>query len=485
VIGTIPRGEKVLVTGRSADGGWLQVFYPGPAFDRAWTRAGPLRLEADASGLRIAACEAAPTPSPRPTPEASTAVVSSPEASPSPEPSPSAAPSPSPSPSPAPSAKPTPTPTPTPRPTPNAVPSITGLTTTTKTLSYDQGAYCPTAPKSVTFTLKASDAGGIATATLFWRKPGAPSYVAAPMTLAGGSAQNGTWRATLDTKANAITTAGRLTYYVAVRDSDGAQTRSPATGTQVITVTVCVNTGPTFTSGPSAGDSTLYADPRNVGCGSPIGTEIRATIADIDGVKSATLVFTDQAGTIVERPMAGFAGDLWTSSINANDDGTQAGGTFTWHVVAVDGKDAQTTSDPQSIRVIRCDTPGRVGASLSSPPLNADGINSWGRCPSPVSVVFSITAFDPDSPNGPLQVQVAWSMSDSDGVRQETGMIDAAQLKGSAYTAAIPLSVTSSWCDTFVGSANNLTYTITAIDQFGGVTRRSFKATLDIFSPLY
>ncbi len=126
VIGSIPRGEKVLVTGRSADGAWLQVFYPGPAFDRAWTKAGPLQLEADPNTLPVASCEAPATPTPRPTPGASTAVVASPEASPSVEPSPSPAvsqapspsPSPRPSPSPSPGASPIPSPSPTPKPTP-------------------------------------------------------------------------------------------------------------------------------------------------------------------------------------------------------------------------------------------------------------------------------------------------------------------------------------------------------------------------------
>ena len=77
VIGSIPKGEKVLVTARSADGAWLQVYYPGPSFDRAWTKAGPLQLEADPGSLPVASCEAPPTPTPRPTPGASTAVVAS------------------------------------------------------------------------------------------------------------------------------------------------------------------------------------------------------------------------------------------------------------------------------------------------------------------------------------------------------------------------------------------------------------------------
>jgi hypothetical protein len=472
VIGTIPRGEKVLVTGRSADGRWLQISYLGPAFSYAWTKAGPLRLEADANGLPIAACLAPPTPTPRPTPEASAAVeptatpvaTATPGATPAPTATPTAAPTASPT------AKPTaaPTPTPTPRPTPNAAPSITGLTASTKTLSYDQGAYCPTAPKGVTFTLKASDAGGIATATLYWRKPGASSYAAATMTLAAGSAQSGTWRAALDTTANAIRTAGRLTYYAVVRDSDGAQTRSPATGTQVVAVKVCVNTGPTFTSGPSAGDSTLYADPGKVGCGGPNGTEIRATITDIDGVKSATLVFTDQAGRVAERPMVGFAGNLWTSSINANDDGTQAGGSFTWHVVAADGKGAQTTSAAQSIRVIRCDTPAIYSIPAGVPPINPTAILlnlARGVAYPLVSVIVGVTDGD-----GTPSVLMTWQLTDRAGTKVLLSDSVAMSRSGSLYSGTIQTS--TSWWDAIGGKGGigRLWVSFVSTDPYGGTT---------------
>ncbi len=42
VIGHIKKGERVLLTGRSSDGSWLEVFFPAPAqnLTRAWTRAG-------------------------------------------------------------------------------------------------------------------------------------------------------------------------------------------------------------------------------------------------------------------------------------------------------------------------------------------------------------------------------------------------------------------------------------------------------------
>jgi hypothetical protein len=458
-LGAIPRGEKILVTGRSADGGWLQVFYPGPAFDRAWTKAGPLHLEADASGLPIAACEAPPTPTPRPTPEASTAVEPSPEASPSAEPSPSAAASPSPSPS------------ATPSPTPNAAPSITGLTASTKTLSYDQGAYCPTAPKSTTISVKVTDASGIAGVTLFFKRPGTTMYVQKPMQLS-----NGTYVATLDTTADTITTAGSLLYYVVATDTNASPktTRSPTSGALALTVKVCANTGPTITSGPSAGDLTLYADPLKVGCGSPNGTEIRATITDIDGVKSATLIFTDQAGTTVKRPMGGFPANLWTSFINANDDGTQARGTFTWSVVAVDSKGATTRSRLGTIFVTRCDTPASFDfGSVTSPVYNAPACT-------PNSLAIQVYASDRDNANpdsSRLRVVVSWRATNLRGAPAFSGDAQAVFQKGNFFLASVP--VAADW----TAGLYSLTYTATSTDVYGG-TSRSFtgKAPISVFS---
>ena len=160
--------------------------------------------------------------------------------------------------------------------------------------------------RRVTFTLKASDAGGVTSATLYWRKPGAHD-------LRGGPDDAGRWfRPERDMAGDPghdrQRDHGRGPADLlrgGARCQRGARTRPPSSGTQVVTVNVCVNTGPTFADGPTAGNSTIYADPLNTGCGSPIGTEIRATITDIDGVASATLVFTDQGGTVVQRPMTG------------------------------------------------------------------------------------------------------------------------------------------------------------------------------------
>ena len=474
VIGSIPRGEKVLVTGRSADGAWLQVYYPGPAFDRAWTKAGPLQLEADSATLPVASCETPPTPTPRPTPGASTAVVASPEASPSVEPSASPAASPSPSPSAEPSASPGVSPTPTPKPTPNLPPVIAGFTASTKTLSYDQGAYCPTATQSVTFTLRASDAGGVASATLYWRKPGVTSYTPLPMQMAGGSAQSGTWTATVDTKSNGPWNAGNFAAYAVVLDASGASPKSPTSGALPIPVSLCVNTGPTFTSGPTAGDSTLYADPLNAGCGSPIGTEISATITDVDGVASATLEFTDQAGRDVKRPMAGVPGNLWTSFINANDDGTQGPGSFTWRVIATDAKGVSTTSDLQSIRVVRCDAPATFDFGSATSPVYTDP-----TC-TPTSITLPVFASDPDNGTGDssrLKVTVTWQAANLRGSSTYAGDTQAVFQKGNSFLVTIP--VPFNWTP----GLYSLTYHATSTDIYGGTTR-SFtgKAQISVYA---
>jgi hypothetical protein len=470
VIGSIPKGEKVLVTARSADGAWLQVYYPGPAFDRAWTKAGPLQLEADPGSLPVASCEAPPTPTPRPTPGASTAVAASPEASPSVEPSASAAASPSSSPTTGPSPSPGVSPSPTPSPTPNLPPVIAGFTASTTSLSYDEGAYCPTATQSVTFTLTASDAGGVASATLYWRKPGESAYRPLPMQLSGGSAQSGTWTATVDTKTNGPWNAGNFAAYAVALDSSGASTKSPKSGALPIPVSLCVNTGPTFTSGPTAGNSTLYADPLNAGCGSPIGTEISATITDVDGVASATLVFTDQAGRTVNRPMAGVPGNLWTSFINANDDGTHGPGNFTWHVIATDTKGLSTTSDTQPINVKRCDTPASFDfGSVTTPVYNA------APC-TPTSVTIPAFASDPDNGSGDssrLQVVLNWQATNLRSGKAFSGQVQAVFQKGNAFIASFP--VTIDWQATLY----TLTYFATSTDVYGG-TSKSFTGKTQI-----
>jgi len=297
------------------------------------------------------------------------------------------------------------------------------------------------------------------------------------MTLAGGSAQSGTWTATVDTKTNGSWNAGSLAAYVLVLDASGAKTKSPTAGALAIPVTLCVDPGPTFTSGPSAGNATLYADPLNVGCGSPIGTEIRATITAVDGVKSATLVFTDQAGATVQRPMTGYAGNLWSSSINANNDGTQGPGNVTFYVVAVDGKGMPTTSGTQSIRVVRCDTAASFDfGSVTSPVYNAPACT-------PNSVVIQVYASDRDNAaagdtdSHRLQVVVDWKATNLRGTPGFSGNVRAVFQKGNVFLASVPVG--ADWTPGLYA----VTYTATSTDIYGG-TSKSFtgKTQISVYS---
>src|SRR6266567_7255679 len=73
VLDQVPQGQTLLVTGRSADGSWLEVYLAEPGLDRAWTRADGVDLEAPADQLPVVGCDApliaaAPAPSPTPLP---------------------------------------------------------------------------------------------------------------------------------------------------------------------------------------------------------------------------------------------------------------------------------------------------------------------------------------------------------------------------------------------------------------------------------
>jgi hypothetical protein len=129
-----PGGQRMLATGRTADGTWIRIYFPSPGRSEGWVPAGALELASAPESLPLAECArvlagpAAPTagatftvtaansPSPSPTPEAT----------PTPTPSPTASPTPRPTKTPAPTVKPTKPPaTPTPTPTPTAPPRDT------------------------------------------------------------------------------------------------------------------------------------------------------------------------------------------------------------------------------------------------------------------------------------------------------------------------------------------------------------------------
>ncbi len=153
VLGQVADGERLLVTAKSADGQWLEVYVGQPGIDRAWAEAAALSLEAPGDALPVGDC-AAPTPAPLPSPaptgaSATEAPTAAPTLGPSPSlattetpgvtatatatASPTATPKPTktPSPTPKPTKTPTPpppTPTPTPMPPPdNTKPQLSGL----------------------------------------------------------------------------------------------------------------------------------------------------------------------------------------------------------------------------------------------------------------------------------------------------------------------------------------------------------------------
>jgi hypothetical protein len=463
VIGTIPRNQQVLVTAKSADGGWLQLYWPAPGIERAWTKTGPLKLDGDAASLPVAGCEAAATPSPRPTPEPtpSPAVVATPTTEPTPTPSPT--------PTPAPTASPTPTakPTPSPTPKPNVAPKASGLKASRTAISYDRGAYCVSAPKSTTISIAASDADGIASVTLFFRRPGSTTFVQKPMVLSKGR-----YAATLDTTADKLSRAGDVRYYVVVRDANATpkSTRSPAKGTLALAVKVCVNTGPTITA-LSASPTAIVANPLSVACRGSTVAQFQAQATDVDGVKSIQLFFQKPGASAFESRDFTLNGSIWTTSINTipSGDNVADGGIIAWYVVATDTKGVATKSAVDAITVTRCD----AAAALSFGTVTGRAFND--RACTPNSVTIPVFASDPDNTaagdtdSRRLQVIVTWRASN--GQQVQTGSTQAIFQKGNSFLVSFPLY--SGWVDggPWPVGIYAISYSASSTDVFGGTTQ--------------
>ncbi|MHB8893439.1 MAG: hypothetical protein ACYC65_15500, partial [Candidatus Limnocylindrales bacterium] len=347
---TVKGGQKLLATGRTADGAWLRIHYPLPGRTEAWVQASPLSVAGAVDSLPVATCApevAAGSPDVLPGSTLTAILNLLPSPAPTPEPTPTPTPT------------PTPEPTPEPSPTPNARPSLTALTVSTRKISYDTGSYCPTAVKKVTFKVKASDASGIDGVTLFWRAPGAATYTRSVMSLVAGTTRSGTWQVRLDTTADGITKAGKLAFYAVATDTAGVTRRIPASGANAITVAVCVNTGPTITSVSSSSGSTLFSDRA---CG-PTTTNITAAVKDIDGVKSVTLFWRKPgAATYTQSAMTRTTGTAksgtWQTALDTKLM-TQMG-TLSWHIKAVDTKNKASQTKARSMTISLCDTTAPV-----------------------------------------------------------------------------------------------------------------------------
>jgi hypothetical protein len=204
----ISDGQRLLVTGKSADGTWLEVYIGQPGVDRAWAEATSLSLESGVDTLPVVACDAPPGPSPATLPPP--AATASPTVTIEPTLIPSASPSPSPTatakatatatvratatpkptkkpnatktPGPVATKTPTPappkaTPTPTPQPTVNPPPSLSDL-------SVSQQNFCQTGSSTVSVT--ATDPQGIDVVRITYRPNGGPTYGPVAMQPQGG-----------------------------------------------------------------------------------------------------------------------------------------------------------------------------------------------------------------------------------------------------------------------------------------------------------
>jgi hypothetical protein len=442
VIGTIPQGQEVLVTARSADGGWLQLYWPAPGIERAWTQAGPLELEGDAADLPVAACEAPPAPTARPTVE--------------------------PTPTPAPTVTPTPTPEVTPTPTPVATatvskPKLSRLTASTASISFDQGDYCPNAPTSVTISVAASDPEGIAGVTLRYRPPGTSGFLEKQMRLS-----NGRYVATLDTTTDNLRRAGDLAYYVVARDraADQQTSRLPAKATS-LAVKVCKNTGPKFAL-LEASPNSIIADPLNAGCNGSTLSELRARATDPDGVKSITLFFKKPGASRYTKREFVEDGDTWYSFVNTAEsvDNIVRSGAISWYAVATDDKGAKTESKVRTIKVTRCDTE----ADFDYGGTNEIAYNG-GSC-SPTRITVQVYAQDADAgyPSDKLRVNLQWTAQNGRGAAfgRYSGTTRATFQKGNYFVVNIS---TIGWQNP---GSWDITYRASSTDPFGGKSTAGF-----------
>ena len=436
---TIPGGQRLLATGRTEDSAWLRIHYPDPARTEAWVESGPLQATGSIAGLPVVPC--APeflvtVPSFAPIP-ALAAVQDN-------------------SPTPAPSDEPVATPTPTPAIARNQRPDLSALTASERRIRFDTGDYCPNAPSSVTFRVRAEDDEGIASVGLFWREPGSGSFVRAAMNRSSGGARNGTWQATLDTVRNDITRNGSLAYYVVATDTDGATRRLPGNGSGSVAVERCVNEGPDISSVRSSGGSRLFEDPYGVDdC--TTATTISAVVEDVDGVDSVQLFFRRPSdGGFQSRAMT-LRGGRWSAVLDTRRDkiviNNPPSGTLRWYIEATDDTGLDTRIDTRLVDIRRCDTEADIGQSSAQ--LICRSNPSW---------VYG-SADDPDG-IGPQSAVLVYSYFLNDGTKRTARKRMNGNNDGRWYYS-VQIQAGANWNL----NRSPFTFYIETTDAYGGKTR--------------
>lgn len=439
---TVMGGQKLLATGRTENGAWLRIHYPLPGRTEAWVQASPLSVSGAVDSLPVAECApefAAGLPDVLPGPTLTAILNLLPTAAPTPEP----------------------TPEPTATPTPNKKPSLASLTVSTAKISYDQGSYCPTAVKKVTFKVKAGDDEGVDKVTLFWREPGAGTYAQSAMSRSAGTELSGTWQVTLDTTADGITKAGKLAFYAVATDTTGATRRLPSSGASSITVAVCANTGPAITAASSSSGSSLYWDPLGVG-NCRTSTNITATVKDADGVQSVTLFYRPPGSTTWSAKPMTLRSGKWSATIATSPQETwipdPPTGTLSWYIKAVDGAGLASQTKTASITVKRCDAEANFD--------DLGPVSQVYPCTTAARITLETDADDRDQPNGGLKVVFHWTLSKPQtGAGPISGKVSATMSRDGSYQGT-----TAAFNGKTYSRGSLSVYAVTT-DQYNGTTR--------------
>lgn len=250
IVTSISPNQNVLVTARTADGQWLQIYIGEAAAERGWAPASALQLKAAPDSLPVADCTPEATAEPVPTtlepPRLGpTTSAAAPSDVPTFGPTPTATPIPSPTKTP----KPTPTPTPTPAPTPTAP---TGPTLTAFTLNPFPGYWyidedppgsgiypiyqvsCTIGDWTVGFYIEAQDPDGIVSATLYYQ----PQGVSDPLQQSMGEEGSGEYYTEI-VSDDATWYFGDVDYWITVVDGVGDSTTFNGPSNYRIVYTLC------------------------------------------------------------------------------------------------------------------------------------------------------------------------------------------------------------------------------------------------------
>ena len=193
VVKSLPSNQSVLVTARSADGAWLEIYIGEPGAERGWARATSLQLKAAPDSLPVADCTPEAT-LPPPTGLASPVTPTSASLPPSsavPSAASTVVPFTAPPATPSPTPGPTKTPKPTKTPTPTAVP-LTGPVISHLSI-YDgqhdgDGVWrvyygCSDASSYFGWTVDAADSDGPVSVRQYWEYTNAPESLSQSMTM--------------------------------------------------------------------------------------------------------------------------------------------------------------------------------------------------------------------------------------------------------------------------------------------------------------